>query len=67
MKNYEFSEKPSRQPEYRVNRDGDVKFERVGDEIVFWQDQKYAPSRCFPAGKLRRLWTVNYWDTDGRW
>ena len=48
MKNYEFSEKPSRQPEYRVNRDGDVKFERVGDEIVFGKTKNTRRVDAFP-------------------
>ena len=48
MKNYEFSEKSSRQPEYRVNRDGDVKFERVGDEIVFGKTKNTRQVDAFP-------------------
>lgn len=36
MRNYEsLAAETPKQPEYKVNADGDVKFERAGDEIVF--------------------------------
>jgi len=35
VRGHELAAEMPRQPEYRVNRDGDVKFERIGDEITF--------------------------------